>query len=214
MSGFSNRTEGSYYADFSKYILQSGSRPKSPVCSYKYKDWAVSPNSINNLSLKELKTALQNERERHSGNKPVLKARLASVYNRIKSAIKIQSAFRRYLVIESDRLKGPGYKCRNKCVNDTDFFAMDKMQQVPLESFFSYVANSGVVYGFNIFSLLMMFNTSQKFVNPYTREDIPTRTICDIFSLCKKNEILHPLAFSNNRICDANEIIANLPKCF
>jgi hypothetical protein len=213
MSGFSNRTEGSYYTDFSKYILQSSSRPKSPVCSYKYKDWAVSPNSINNLSLKELKSALKNERERHSGSKSALKSRLLSVYNRIKSAIKIQSAFRRYLVIESERLKGPGYKCRNMCVNDTDFFTMDKMQQIPLESFFSYVANSGIVYGFNIFSLLMLFKTTQKFENPYTREDIPTQTICDIFSLCKKNEILCPLAFSKNRICDADKIIANIPKC-
>jgi len=213
MSQFSNRTGGSYYADFSKYILQSVSHQKIPSCTYKYKDWVDSPNSINNLSLNQLKTALQNERERHSGNKPALKARLVNVYNRIKSAIKIQSAFRRYLVIESERLKGPGYKCRNMCVNDTDFFAMDKMQQIPLESFFSYVANSGIVYGFNIFSLLMMFKTTQKFENPYTREEIPTQTICDIFSLCKKNEILCPLVFSKNRICDADKIIANIPKC-
>lgn len=198
MSEFSNRIDCSYYADFSKYILQSSSRQKSRVCLYKYEDWAVSPNSINNLSLKELKTALQNEREHHYGNKPVLKARLVNVYNQIKSAIKIQSAFRRYLVIESERMKGPGYKYRNKCVNDTDFFSMDKIQQVPCESFFSYVGNGGIVYGFNIFSLLMLFKTTKKIANPYTREDIPMHTICEIFSLCKKNEILHPLVFSKN----------------
>jgi hypothetical protein len=187
--------ECSYYKDFSKYILHPVSHLKPTEDAYKYKDWLISPNSINALSLKELKRALKNENEPSSGNKPILKARLLRTYNTTLSVIKIQRVFRRYLVTECERLKGPGYKCRKKCVNEHDFYTMDN---IPNAVFFSYANEDGFVYGFNVFSLMHMFKTSRKIINPYTREDISIKTVCDVFSLYKKIEILHPLEFAKN----------------
>lgn len=206
-------SEDKYYKDFSKFMLQTkSSSDKHLTPIYNYEKWLSDPKSINALSLRELKRALKNDNQLHSKNKPFLKARLENYYTRIKSAIKIQSAFRRYVVVESERLKGPGYKCRDRCVNDADFNTMDELRQVPLESFFSYVNDQGFIYGFNIFSLINMFKCSRKFENPYTRENIPVEVIYIICSLYTKIKIIYPLVFSRNRVCGAEELMNDVCK--
>jgi hypothetical protein len=201
---------GSYYQDFSKYLLQSSEKKESPRRAYEYKEWLQDPRSINALKLADLKYSLKLAGVSAFGNKPDLIRRLTQIYEKHSAAIKIQSRFRAYIVIEFERLKGPAYKARHKCVNDTDFHTMDQVDAIPSESFFSYENAGGFIYGFNAFSLMLMFKRNKRIVNPYNREDIPIPVVCRIFSLYKKIEILYPLVFSENRVDNADSMMETL----
>ena len=148
---------GSYYQNFSKYLLQPAHRPVAREVAYKYADWLKDPDSIARLKLATLKLTLKIEGISSHGNKPVLQSRLLCAYKKHAAAITIQKNFRLYIVVESERLKGPAYKDRNKCVNDTDFQTMDSVKSIPSKIFFSYANAGGFIYGFNVFSLMLMF---------------------------------------------------------
>ena len=197
-----------YYQEFTQYLLQTESNV-APVKAYEYSNWRKNPVSIHSLKIVDLKRALKFADLSSSGNKHDLLQRLLAEYKRILSAIKIQSIFRMFLARESERLRGPGRREMYLCVNNTDFKTMDALSEIPRESFFSYGDDGGFVYGFDIFSLMSMFKQTRRFTNPYNREDIPIDTVCRIFSLYKKIEILYPLAFAENRVDNSLKIVAD-----
>jgi len=197
-----------YYQEFTQYLLQTESNV-TPTRAYAYSDWRKNPASIHSLKLVDLKNALKFADLSSSGNKRELLQRLLTEYQRILSAIKIQCTFRMFLARESERLRGPGHKEMYLCVNNTDFKTMDALSEISRESFFSYGDDGGFVYGFDIFSLMSMFKQTRRFTNPYNREDIPIGTVCRIFSLYKKIEILYPLAFAENRVDNSLKIVAD-----
>jgi hypothetical protein len=172
------------------------------IPAYKYETWRSEPRSIDRLKIAELKCALKCLGECISGrNKAELKVRLLAAYEKYPATTTIQRIFRGFLVLKSERLRGPGYKDRAKCVNHTDFRTMNSVDEIPRESFFSYEDANGFVYGFSLFSLMSMFQRNRRqFKNPYNREDIPVEIICRMFSLYKKVEILYPLVFFNERV--------------
>ena len=197
-------SKGNYYQNFSTYVIQSPSA--KPSTKYSYSIWKNTPTTLCQLTIPELKSALKFESCRVSGKRHELLKRLSSHYRKIQSVILLQKHFRAFLVRDSEKLRGEGYKFRSTCVNETDFQTMDSVANIPRESFFSYTDSCGFVYGFNIFSLMAMFKRNRKFFNPYNREDIPIETVCRIFSLYKKIEILYPLAFKESKIENAAEI--------
>ena len=202
--------QGSYYQDFSKYLLQSSEKKEISRRAYEYKEWLKDPQSIYALKLADLKYSLKRAGVSAFGNKADLIRRLTHIYEKHSAATLIQSRFRAFLVTEFERLKGPAYKARHKCVNDTDFHTMDPVEMIPGESFFSYENAGGFIYGFNAFSLMLMFKRNKRIVNPYNREDIPISVVSRIFSLYKKIEILYPLVFSENRVDNADSMMETL----
>jgi len=152
-------------------------------------------SDIQKLPLKVLKHTLSSNDLPIYGNKPVLIHRLKTHYQRIKSAIMIQRVFRGFLVRESENRRGPAYKNRRICNNETDFETMNPLNEIPRECFFSYRDDKGFVYGFNLFSLMSMFKRHRRLVNPYNREDVPFHVLQNLFSLYKKTKCLYPFVF-------------------
>lgn len=90
----------------------------------------------------------------------------------IKNIVKIQVKFKSKMGEEMNNLRGEGYKDKNKCNNETDFFTYDSISEIEDKYFFSYKDNSGFIWFFDIRSFNKLIEMGQG--NPYTREEIPT----------------------------------------
>jgi len=180
-----------YYTNFSKFILNEP-REKCKIEECSYLEWKSSAKNVERLSLKELKQTLRSNSLPVNGNKPLLIFRVKVHFHKIQSAIHIQRIFRGFIVRESENARGPAYKNRSICNNETDFETMNPLNEIPRELFFSYRDDKGFVYGFNLTSLLFMFKRNRRLVNPYNREDMPFSVTQSLFSIYKKSLILYP----------------------
>ncbi len=86
----------------------------------------------------------------------------------VPCVIKVQSLIRRKLVYIWQKLKG-NYQ---KCVNDTDFYTLEPLDEIPYLYYMQYVTEQPVKYGFNIMSLCSLAVKNKSFENPYTRENM------------------------------------------
>ena len=188
----STATIDTYYSNFSKYTLTLNNIKCKNIDHFSYSEWNSDPNKIENTSLNVLKYTLKYHGKPVSGRKRELINRIHSYYMQIRHATKIQKIFRGYLVRESEKLRGPAVNNKDICNNETDFNTMELLTDLPRELFFSYRDTNGFVYGFNVFSLMLMFKRSRKLVNPYNREEMPFETMQNIFSIYKKIRILYP----------------------
>jgi hypothetical protein len=151
-------------------------------------DYFNDKSCISKLKLPQLKAVAKYNTLRVSGTKPELLNRIIDHFNKIKSAIRIQTILRRNIVIRSIKSRGIGLTDRKKCVNDIDFYTLEPLSEICYADFFSYTDAAGFTYGFDLNSLNMMLNKQGKLINPYNREelDIPTRDI--ITKLIKMSE--------------------------
>jgi hypothetical protein len=147
-----------------------------------------------------------------SGTKPLLLLRITSHFHRTKCVIKIQSLFRKYLVSVYFKIRDKKTSCK-LCVNDTDFYTMDSLNEIPFYDFFSYTDKQGFTYGFHIHSLVSLFKNGGIFINPYNRENFDISIIRNLSSIIRLNRIL----FKNKKIynldsliLDTNENIINI----
>ena len=181
-----------YYSNFSKFIFNENTSKKQSPTIFSYSEWKSNPNNIERTKLAVLKTTLKHYGKPVSGNKHELIYRLTQHYLQNNHATTIQRIFRGFLVRESDRTRGPALINRTICNNKSDFNTMELVTELDKEVFFSYKDHKGFVYGFNIFSLILMFERTRKLTNPYNREDIPIEILQNVFSLYKKMRILYP----------------------
>jgi hypothetical protein len=107
---------------------------------------------------------------RISGNKTELIERILKYHKESAAATRIQRTVRGRFARTWMMLKG-GAK-RSTCVNDTDFYTMDPLTEIPFTEYIEYADNTGVRYGFNMRSLYYLLSKMKKFDNPYTREDM------------------------------------------
>jgi hypothetical protein len=86
----------------------------------------------------------------------------------------IQNIWRKHAVKRYARLHGPAQFKRALCVNETDFFTMDDIKDIPYTQFFSYKDSDNMIYGFDIMSLynLIIKKDDVDILNPYTRNPI------------------------------------------
>lgn len=126
----------------------------------------------------ELKSVAKTNKLYITGTKPVLILRITNYFNIMKTASKIQSVVKGYFVRSSFKLRGDAFKNRSICVNETDFYTLEPLQDIPFQEFFSFTDSKQFVYGFNILSLITLYR-KQRFVNdsilnPYNRDIIDT----------------------------------------
>jgi hypothetical protein len=107
---------------------------------------------------------------RVSGTKPELIQRITHFKKESDGAATIQRHVRGWFARSWMLLKG-GAK-RGTCVNDTDFYTMDPLDEIPFAEYIEYADSTGVRYGFNVRSLYYLLSKMKKFDNPYTREDM------------------------------------------
>jgi len=86
----------------------------------------------------------------------------------------IQNFWRKHSIKRYARLHGPAQFKRNLCVNETDFFTMDPIKDIPYTQFFSYKDSDNMIYGFDIMSLynLIVKKDDIDILNPYTRNPV------------------------------------------
>jgi hypothetical protein len=123
-----------------------------------------------------------------SGAKPLLMERIQKHFARIKRIVYSQSCVRRNLVLSRLKIRGPALapSKRKLCVNDTDFFTLEPISEIEQENFFSYQDDKGHIYGFDVKSLSMMYDSQGSLMNPYNRYVFTGATLHRINTLIRK----------------------------
>jgi hypothetical protein len=137
-----------------------------------------------NFNLKQLKQMCKHHKLKQSGNKESLELGLYNYLRLSNYASKIQKHMKGYIVRKYTSLKGKGFMNRNVCTNDTDFYTLDNLQDIPQNQFYSYTDDEGFTYGFDILSIFNMYimEKRKKIVNPYNRKKMKQ---------CEINKLLH-----------------------
>ena len=128
--------------------------------------------------VQELKDICKHHGIKCGGTKRELKSRIHAHLIQSHFITRIQRLVRRSFCKTHARMSGPAYHARSLCVNDTDFYSMEPVINIPRNQFISFKDESGVVYGFDIMSLHMYYETELKNgqpnpSNPYNRMPFP-----------------------------------------
>ena len=178
-------------------------KPKKIIDMPGYKDYLtfIQQSNKNNYKVPELKEICKHYNLRCSGLKPEITDRIyRHLFNSNFGCI-IQRYNRRYLIKKYNRLIGPAVIKRRLCMNCTDFFTLDNMDEIPYTQFFSYKGENDAVWGFDIISFYnLVIKTKTKtqtqignveILNPYTREIIQPKYFDDINRIVKISKFLH-----------------------
>ena len=192
-------SSNTYYENFSRYMLTCKAMEESKESKetvYSYTDYRKNPECIAKSKLRDLKAtakhlSTKSWRVHVHGNKPELIERIHRHFAQIQCAVQIQKIFRGFLAKTVYQLRGPGYRNLSLCVNESDFYTMDPLNEIDRRHIYSYVDAKGFVYGFDVFSLMNMFKRERKMVNPYTREEFPFANLMQVFSVYMKIMLLH-----------------------
>jgi hypothetical protein len=108
-----------------------------------------------NYTIKQLKEILDHYKIKINGAtiKADLLAKIVEFFKLYDMAVIIQKAWRHHLCKQYARLRGPARFKRHLCVNDTDFFTMDDLQDIPYKQFYSFMDTDKMIYGFDIMSI-------------------------------------------------------------
>jgi hypothetical protein len=168
------------------------SKPSMPIddIEYRISKYEKGELAIKSCKLPDLKAFARYYKLRITGTKPELVERIETHLNKNKMVRVIQAIFRGHLVRFSIKLRGCALKERTKCVNDSDFYTLDPINEIEYNDFYSYVDKQGFVYGFSVSSLISLFKRKGHITNPYNREKLDFKTMNEIFLLYKLNNIL------------------------
>lgn len=102
-----------------------------------------------------------------SGNKTTLMTRCVTYQHQQISARRIQSLFRGHITRLWIRLK---QGTKSPPVNDTDFYTLEPVSNIPFNKYIHYTdPTTYTSYVFDIVSLFNLFQSNQRYENPYTR---------------------------------------------
>jgi hypothetical protein len=167
--------------------MQVLSKPINP-CTLSYRDYFKNNVVLSKYRLKQLKEIARENNLKISGTKPVLIDRITNIFSNTKNIVKIQSIMRMFLVKELIKCKGEALRNRKLCVNDTDFYTLEPLENLNFFEFFSYKDSNNFFYGFDIFSILTLLQKPGHSKNPYNRINIPfhaTKSIAFISKIQK-----------------------------
>ena len=178
---------------FSKPIVDSSGM------NINYNNYFKNSVVLKNFKIPELKQIARENNLHVSGNKPILIERIHTHFTNSVRAISIQKIFRGFIVRVLMRLKGEAFKNKKICVNESDFYTLDPLEDIPYDEFYSYKDEKNFVYGFNITSLITLFKQKGKIINPYNREKVDFKIMNDIFTLYKLTKIIFPYVFHDKK---------------
>ena len=124
-----------------------------------------------------------------SGNKQILTNTIYKYLYFSYYATRIQRQWRKTYMKVYAKLHGPARFNRQLCVNETDFFTMDLVKEIPFKQFFSYRdSKDNMIYGFDVMSLYNLIEKNENatenanaVLNPYTRNPL-SRDVLQKFS--------------------------------
>ena len=132
--------------------------------------------------VQELKDICKHHGIKCGGTKQELKMRIHAHLIQSHFITRIQRLIRRSFCKMHARISGPAYHDRSLCVNDTDFYSMEPVINIPRNQFISVKDDTGIVYGFDIMSLNTYYVSELKngnvkydspLSNPYNRMPFP-----------------------------------------
>lgn len=127
-----------------------------------------------NYRVSQLKQICKTYKQKMSGNKTELLYRIYNYLRLSYSAVKIQNMVKKFFIYRYNALKGPARFKRELCVNDTDFFTMDDIKEIPYKLFISIMDDDdNKIYGFNVNSLHTLYCKNKDVKNPYNRKSLP-----------------------------------------
>ena len=146
----------------------------------------------NNYNLTQLKYLIKQYKLKVTGTKQQLIGRIYSFLFLSFNAVKIQKIFRCHIIRKYNNSHGPATKNRRLCTNDTDFFTMDELSELPNTQFFSFKDQDGFIYGFDIMSFYnLIYKTDGQIKNPYNRLPITDNTITSFNTLIRISKLLN-----------------------
>jgi hypothetical protein len=161
-------------------------------------------------TVKQLRGIAKHYKIKQSGRKSEIEDRLIEFMTSSIFANKIQRVWRNHFIRRFHAARGPARLDPSICVNQTDFFSLDELSDVPYNQFISFVdETSGQTYGFDVKSLYQLFlkgGTATK--NPYTRLEFPKQVYdnmdfllrsAKIYSICIETEIDSEECISNEK---------------
>lgn len=175
------------------------SKPIPNTMNIKYNNYFKNSVVLKNFKIPELKIIARENNLRVSGSKPQLIERIHEHFTNSVSAVSIQKLFRGFMVRLLFRLKGEAFKNKKLCVNESDFYTLDPLEDIPYDEFYSYKDDKNFIYGFNISSLITLFKQKGKIINPYNREKVDFKIMNDIFTLYKLTNIIFPYIFNEKK---------------
>lgn len=145
-----------------------------------------------NYSVKQLKQMCKHYSLRVSGKKLDIHERLLTFMEQTNSIITIQKYVRGYLVRKLFSLYGPAFKNRSICVNESDFFTLDSLSEIPFSQFYSFKDVDGFIYGFDICSIYNYNKINKGAIkNPYNRNPFPKELFTNLRKINKLSAIFN-----------------------
>jgi len=146
---------------------------------------------MKNYKVKNLKDICKFYRQKINGNKEELINRIYNFLRIYSNAIKIQKMIRFRFWRKYINAKGEGFFNRNKCNNKTDFLSMELVEKIPDDEFLSIRCDDGMIYGFELQSILGLFNKNNgEVLNPYNRQKFPNDIKEGLENIIKYGKIL------------------------
>ena len=128
---------------------------------------------LKKYKLNELKQIAKSNKLRISGTKTIIIERIQEYFNKCIKCVKIQKMYRGFIVRQSFKLRGEECKNHELCVNTSDFYSMEPLNEIPIEYLFTFKSNDNkIIFGCNIFSFLQFIHNKTDIKNPYNREYI------------------------------------------
>lgn len=139
----------------------------------------------------ELKKLCTRYKISKGGNKDDLTKRIYEYCKNSIGPLKIQKVFRGFLCRKLHKMQGPALMDRKICTNDTDFFTMDDMAEIPTTQFYSYRDEDDFVYGFNIVSLHNLIQKEgTRAKNPYNRNEFDNKVKVNVLNMIRLSKVL------------------------
>jgi hypothetical protein len=139
----------------------------------------------------ELKKLCTRYKISKGGNKDDLTKRIYEYCKNSIGPLKIQKVFRGFLCRKLHKMQGPALMDRKICTNDTDFFTMDDMAEIPRTQFYSYRDEDDFVYGFNIVSLHNLIQKEgTRAKNPYNRNEFDNKVKVNVLNMIRLSKVL------------------------
>lgn len=146
-----------------------------------YNDYCNQKIELKKYKIPELKQIAKQHKLHVTGSKPVLIGRIENLFKKCIEIRKLQCLFRGFVTRKSFSLRGPGFKNRKICINDSDFYTLEPLCEIPIEYFVSFSSNNDkFIYGCNIISLIHLLKPNTSVKNPYNRELIGSSTMKNI----------------------------------
>ena len=193
-------------SNMNNILKKTKKQPQKSTIILSYSEYIKNQHTIHKYKVPELKSIAKNLRLLITGSKPILIERIKTHFDKFSKCVHIQKMFRGFIVRKSFQLRGDAFKNTSICVNNTDFFTLEPLENIDFELFYSYKDSKDFHYGFNICSLIKLMKNKNNILNPYNREIFSKNTIVDIISLYKKIYLLFP------KILEPDDILIEKPR--